>query len=725
MTGSRARAVALLFLAACLAGVARAQTVELGLTGTSTGSAFGGKLMSAVEGMASNQVHTSYREAPNDDLAHAEFNVGTQAAFTSAPLVQGDSFLNVPVAYSTMSIYANIPGVTETINMTTCLLAKIFNGELINWKIPEILEINPKLEALQGDKTVTEILVVRPKLIDDGNGNKLDPADTSLLKDFLRKFLAGNPCEGVTENDDLDYVSELVSTPIALVDDPLGVAKNTPMSITYSTTAQGTASGSSVREVGIQNEAGTYIKASELNAANTISEIKKRLPSPLNPPSGFSGVHAWNMPGEGVYPMTLIHYIQAPSDVSGAPWADGAGALLQAVCKFAVSESGQKFLDGTGLKPLYDADADFRDAVVNTVINDMDISGQTPYELEFEGQYKGNLPLGLSENREDWAISQLVRLNERIAELEHQMELNQNVVLQGSGSSASAAVVWHLMRSFMASASTPVWMYYRAIGSIRGQRESTARNNNFETWNDFAVSDMPLAAADWNRLLQDSIVARRGKPLQVPIGISAMSFFVSIPKDALPDRKMKLTPCDLVKIFTGKVKSWSEFDLAAEDITFFYRSESGTTALVTSYLSEACPDEWSYSEKGLPTIPGFASVENARLADTTMDLANKLTATPWSIGYMDASTGQSSPFLVEVSLQNSAGNFLTSREAKISEAASRVLQSGAWPKDPKGSYAGKLTCSGTSEIDRTCQFDSLMIASCRVLLYCCAFEVCV
>eukprot|EP00967_Tisochrysis_lutea_P129881 scaffold223921_cov14-Tisochrysis_lutea.AAC.1 len=39
-------------------------------------------------------------------------------------------------------------------------------------------------------------------------------------------------------------------------------------------------------------------------------------------------------------------------------------------------------------------------------------------------------------------------------------------------------------------------------------------------------------------------------PLQVPIGISAMSFFVSIPKDALPDRKMKLTPCDLVKIFT-------------------------------------------------------------------------------------------------------------------------------------------------------------------------------
>eukprot|EP00983_Pelagomonas_calceolata_P082989 1156056-Pelagomonas_calceolata.AAC.13 len=70
------------------------------------------QLMSAVEGMASNQVHTSYREAPNDDLAHAEFNVGTQAAFTSAPLVQGDSFLNVPVAYSTMSIYANIPGVT-------------------------------------------------------------------------------------------------------------------------------------------------------------------------------------------------------------------------------------------------------------------------------------------------------------------------------------------------------------------------------------------------------------------------------------------------------------------------------------------------------------------------------------------------------------------------------------------------------------------------------------
>eukprot|EP00967_Tisochrysis_lutea_P058324 scaffold74128_cov18-Tisochrysis_lutea.AAC.1 len=140
----------------------------------------------------------------------------------------------------------------------------------------------------------------------------------------------------------------------------------------------------------------------------------------------------------------------------------------------------------------------------------------------------------------------------------------------------------------MASSSTPVWLYYRAIGSGGGQDESTGNHEvgflflcdlmpyrhddacSYNPWNNFGVSDVPLSTAVWKIIHKDSIVAARGKPIQVPYGLSAMSFFVSIPQIALPEGKMRLTPCDIVKIFTGKVTSWSGFGLAAKDVTFFY-----------------------------------------------------------------------------------------------------------------------------------------------------------
>ncbi|KAF5831597.1 hypothetical protein DUNSADRAFT_12931 [Dunaliella salina] len=713
---------AVLFLVVYLSFGARAeQPAELSIVGNAAASAFGGKLMSAVQGMASSPVSTSYKEAPNDIKAHEELNPDAfpQAALTSKEAEDPD-FLDIPLAYTTLSIYANVPAIKSTINMTTCLLARIFDGQLTNWKHPDIEKLNPEATNLLGDKTVTEILVVRPKKLVDSNGDPtIEPADTMLLKEFLRASCTDNDI--VNSEWKGDYVSELVSNPVALVDDPLGVSKMTTMSLTYSSTAKGTASGSTVREVAIQNSKGTFITATKAlqKPANTIKAIRDLYPAPFGS-DPFSGkkYHTWDMEADGVYPITMIHYMHAPKDVSNPPWSTHkAGALLEAVCKFAVSESGQDFLDGTGLNPLYDTDADGGDALfpdaddpsaawadmietfrgaVEQAVDGMTLGqSQDPYQLEYKGTYAALDPTkeSLSENREAWAVSQFEQLDKRVAELEHQMVLHQNIVLQGSGSSASAPLLWHLMRSFMASSSTPVWMYYRAIGSAGGQRESTARNNNFESWNDFGVSDMPLSAKDWNRILQDSIVARRGKPLQVPIGLAAMSFFVTIPEDILPEGKLKMTPCDLTKIFTGKTKSWSEFGLPAEDVTFFYRVESGTTALITSYLSETCPEEWSYNEKGKMTIPGFESVENARLSDTTMDLVNKMTATPWSIGYMDAGVGQSTRGLVEVSLRVSQANpdadakFLTAREANIAGAASQVLQSGQWPDDPRGTFA--------------------------------------
>eukprot|EP00967_Tisochrysis_lutea_P146731 scaffold277546_cov21-Tisochrysis_lutea.AAC.2 len=65
-----------------------------------------------------------------------------------------------------------------------------------------------------------------------------------------------------------------------------------------------TASGPSVREVGIQNKANTYQRAANADYANTIKAIGDRLPWSFDSSdysvADLSAVNAWDMPGEGI-----------------------------------------------------------------------------------------------------------------------------------------------------------------------------------------------------------------------------------------------------------------------------------------------------------------------------------------------------------------------------------------------------------------------------------------
>eukprot|EP00983_Pelagomonas_calceolata_P038125 1136682-Pelagomonas_calceolata.AAC.1 len=169
--------------------------------------------MAAVEDMASGPVRTVYREVPNDQKARDEFNPGAipKAALSSAPLVPSagePAVLNIPVAFSTLSIYANVPGV-------------------LNQR--DIRAINPGM-SLAGEKTKTNILVVRPKDTQSQSGI-YENTDTATLKASCPEVAGQGGWKGA-------YVSRLVGTSDALVDDPLMVASKNPMSITYSRTAE-------------------------------------------------------------------------------------------------------------------------------------------------------------------------------------------------------------------------------------------------------------------------------------------------------------------------------------------------------------------------------------------------------------------------------------------------------------------------------------------------------
>lgn len=71
--------------------------------------------MSATEDMASESVNNIYREVPNNDAVHDEYmNYTGKGAMSSSPLARAPSgtVLNIPYAFSTLSVYTNIPGNT-------------------------------------------------------------------------------------------------------------------------------------------------------------------------------------------------------------------------------------------------------------------------------------------------------------------------------------------------------------------------------------------------------------------------------------------------------------------------------------------------------------------------------------------------------------------------------------------------------------------------------------
>ncbi|KAF5842494.1 hypothetical protein DUNSADRAFT_6738 [Dunaliella salina] len=457
-------------------------------------------------------------------------------------------------------------------------------------------------------------------------------------------------------------------------------------------------------EVAIENKAGQYVTghiSRPLQALSqqlqTIDAIANALPSDYDGPSSdWTDVVTWDLPGEEVFPMTQVHYFPLPKGIdiaNSANWEEGQGPLLQAIAKLAVSESGWTVVNQTGLIALASNDIASKSM---KALDTMNLNGEAQYRLEGMGlQYyndgldDGNRP-SISGNRGNYELLQVTRLRDKAEHLDKQVQTSANQILRGSGSSALTAVMWRVMANFRASSQTPVWMSYRAIGSGGGQAEFIGANNNYEPWSDFGASDVPLNNEQWTELNnQDPPI----KAVQLPVGLSPFNFFVSIPAEDLPDGLAKLTPCTVVKIFTGKITSWSDpavaedigAELPDEKITFYYRSGSGTTSVISQYMATACQESWTFTQG--KTVPEWAGLENAIETESTLDIAKKMEKNPYTIGYMDAGVGQSFTALTEVSLQNKAGKFLTTKESDVSAAASQLFQSG-WPSDPTDDFSG-------------------------------------
>jgi len=328
---------------------------------------------------------------------------------------------------------------------------------------------------------------------------------------------------------------------------------------------------------------------------------------------------------------------------------------------------------------------------------DVALGANTPYALEALGTTSaaGNNAQTVSATREDFASSAIAALRSEVAELRSTVSSRAPRLLRGSGSSAVSLFMWRTMDAFAAKSTSPVWMTYRATGSGTGESEIVGSPAGSTAATEFGCSDVGLASTSYI-----SLVAAGAKLVHVPILIAPVSFFVNIPTDVMPKpQNLRLSSCTIAQMFMGGVATWDAPEIAADNpgvvlpsqpvVPIFRDSSSGTNAIVSEYLSKACAD-WSIgSGKTLPASGASGTfAANVVPVYSSVEMVNYISSNPWTIGYADAGNGVELG-LLEVTIQNANGFWVTSQTADVSAAASALFQSGnGWPAMPSDDFSG-------------------------------------
>ena len=218
---------------------------------------------------------------------------------------------------------------------------------------------------------------------------------------------------------------------------------------------------------------------------------------------------------------------------------------------------------------------------------------------------------------------------------------------------------------------TGVRINYQSIGSGGGIRQIASRTV------DFGASDAPLKP---DELAKDNL-------LQFPAVIGGVVPVVNL--EGVASGAMKLDADAVCRIFLGEIKAWDNaaikglnpgINLPHKDITVVHRSDgSGTTAIFTDYLNNACP-AWK-DKVGAGTSVNWPVGIGGKGNE---GVANYVKRSAGSIGYVEFAYAKQNN-LVHTKLKNPAGNYV---EPSI-ESFMNAAESGAF--DPKKDFYLWLT----------------------------------
>ena len=200
---------------------------------------------------------------------------------------------------------------------------------------------------------------------------------------------------------------------------------------------------------------------------------------------------------------------------------------------------------------------------------------------------------------------------------------------------------------------------YQSIGSGGGIRQITANTV------DFGATDAPMK--------EDEAKQAPSKLFHIPATIGAVVIAYNLPEVT---GTLKLTPEVLVGIYAGKIKTWNdpkikadnaELKLPAKEISVVYRTDgSGTTAVFTDYLGKISP-EWT-EKVGVGKVVKWPTGLGAKGNE---GVTGQVKTTPYTIGYIERAYASQNK-LPMAELKNKAGKFVAPTIEAMSAAADAV-----------------------------------------------------
>jgi phosphate transport system substrate-binding protein len=159
--------------------------------------------------------------------------------------------------------------------------------------------------------------------------------------------------------------------------------------------------------------------------------------------------------------------------------------------------------------------------------------------------------------------------------------------------------------------------------------------------------------------------------LELPTVLIGIAIVYNLPNTT---GELRLTGPLVADIFLGKVKSWSDpaivrlnptIKLPAEPIQVIHRADGkGANYILSDFLCKVSPEFLAKAGRGeSPKWPVGAS------AARSQDMADKVRATSWSIGYTEANLAQTASLRM-ARIRNAAGEFVPPTMKSISTAVS-------------------------------------------------------
>ncbi|HZQ78346.1 MAG TPA: phosphate ABC transporter substrate-binding protein PstS [Acidimicrobiia bacterium] len=235
-----------------------------------------------------------------------------------------------------------------------------------------------------------------------------------------------------------------------------------------------------------------------------------------------------------------------------------------------------------------------------------------------------------------------------------QAATHKDVTVTGAGST----FVLNMMEQWKAdfNKSTGVNIAYTGVGSGAGRTQLIAGTV------DFAGSDVAAAPAEAQQLKD-----KYGDFTYIPNIAGAISVQYNVPGLT----NLKLSGATLAKIFSGKIATWNDPAIAADNgaagpnlpIQVFVRSDkSGTSGVFTDYLSKADPADWTAG--ATQTFP----TDKGQIGKAGSDgVANAVKGASGGIGYAEHSFAAERQ-LGEVQVKNGAGEFKGPDTAAVTQA---------------------------------------------------------